>query len=95
MGKNASELVLFGHPFSSYCQKVLIALRENPIPFELRLLGGDERVWATELSTSMPIASSMPIIVRMLSVKPRKYIAPSVTSSEAGTASETISVVGR
>ena len=52
-------------------------------------------VITTELSTSMPIASSMPIIVRMLSVKPRKYIAPSVTSSEAGTASETISVVGR
>ena len=52
-------------------------------------------VITTALSTSMPIASSMPIMVRMLSVKPRKYIAPSVTSSDAGTASDTISVVGR
>jgi len=33
-------------------------------------------VITTELSTSMPIASSMPIIVRMLSVNPRKYMAP-------------------
>ena len=24
---------LFAHPFSSYCQKVLIALYENDIPF--------------------------------------------------------------
>lgn len=61
MGKNASELVLFGHPFSSYCQKVLIALRENPIPFELRLLGGDERIWA-ELAALWPIRR-MPVLV--------------------------------
>ena len=27
-------LVLYGHPFSSYTQKVLIALRENGTPFE-------------------------------------------------------------
>ncbi len=52
-------------------------------------------VMTTELSTSMPMASSMPIIVRMLMLKPRKYIAPSVTSSEAGTATVTITVVGR
>ena len=52
-------------------------------------------VITTELSTSMPMASSMPIIVRTLSVRPRKYIAPSVTSSDAGTARLTISVVGR
>ena len=52
-------------------------------------------VITTELSTSMPTASSMPIIVRMLSENPRKYMAPSVTSSDAGTARLTISVVGR
>ena len=52
-------------------------------------------VITTELSTSMPIASSMPIIVRTLSVNPMKYMAASVTSSEAGTATLTISVVGR
>ena len=31
-------LELYAHPFSSYCQKVLIALHENAIPFEMRLL---------------------------------------------------------
>ena len=25
---------LYAHPFSSYCQKVLVALYENAIPFE-------------------------------------------------------------
>ena len=29
---------LFAHPFSSYCQKVLIPLYENSTPFEFRLL---------------------------------------------------------
>ena len=29
---------LFAHPFSSYCQKALIALYENDIPFDFRLL---------------------------------------------------------
>ncbi|MBS0365174.1 MAG: glutathione S-transferase family protein [Proteobacteria bacterium] len=34
-------LVLFGHPFSSYTQKVLIALYENDLAFEFRNLGPD------------------------------------------------------
>ena len=29
---------LFAHPFSSYCQKALIAFYENGIPFEFRML---------------------------------------------------------
>ena len=29
---------LFSHPFSSYCQKVLIALYENDVDFEYRML---------------------------------------------------------
>lgn len=29
---------LFAHPFSSYCQKALIAFYENDIPFEYRML---------------------------------------------------------
>ena len=41
-------LKLYAHPFSSYCQKVLIALYENDTPFEFRMLaprrrGGDAR----------------------------------------------------
>lgn len=35
------SLVLYGHPFSSYTQKVLIALYENGTPFEFRSLGPD------------------------------------------------------
>lgn len=35
---------LYAHPFSSYCQKVLIALYENETPFAFRMLGpGHER----------------------------------------------------
>ena len=34
-------LALYGHPFSSYTQKVLIALYENDTPFEFRCLGPD------------------------------------------------------
>lgn len=32
------SLILHAHPFSSYCQKVLIALYENDTPFTLRVL---------------------------------------------------------
>ena len=35
-------LKLYAHPFSSYCQKVLIALYENDTPFEFRMLAPDD-----------------------------------------------------
>ncbi|WP_028221809.1 glutathione S-transferase family protein [Paraburkholderia oxyphila] len=35
------SLALYGHPFSSYTQKVLIALYENGTPFEFRTIGPD------------------------------------------------------
>lgn len=35
------SLALYGHPFSSYTQKVLIALYENHTPFEFRCIGPD------------------------------------------------------
>lgn len=31
-------ITLYAHPFSSYCQKVLVALYENEVPFEYRTL---------------------------------------------------------
>ncbi|HEV7732621.1 MAG TPA: glutathione S-transferase family protein [Candidatus Binatia bacterium] len=52
---------LYAHPFSSYCQKVLIALYENDIPFELRLLGGDAAVHA-EHEAAWPL-KKMPTLV--------------------------------
>lgn len=35
------SLALLGHPFSSYTQKVLIALYENALPFEFRTISPD------------------------------------------------------
>lgn len=34
-------LALYGHPFSSYTQKALVALYENGTPFEFRCIGPD------------------------------------------------------
>lgn len=36
-------LQLYGHPFSSYTQKALIAFYENAIPFEFKVLWTDEQ----------------------------------------------------
>ena len=53
-------LVLHGHPFSSYTQKVLIALYENGTPFTWRVLDGPEAF--AELATLWPIRL-MPVLV--------------------------------
>ncbi len=45
-------LILYSHPFASYCQKVLIALYENATPFSVRLLD-DEQGFA-ELAALWP-----------------------------------------
>jgi glutathione S-transferase len=53
---------LYAHPFSSYCQKVLIALYENDTPFEFRMLApGDERA-AAEHEALWPL-KRMPVLV--------------------------------
>jgi glutathione S-transferase len=53
---------LYAHPFSSYCQKVLIALYENGIPFEFRMLApGDERT-ESEHEALWPL-KRMPVLV--------------------------------
>jgi glutathione S-transferase len=53
---------LYAHPFSSYCQKALIALYENATPFEFRMLAvGDERA-AAELKALWPL-QRMPVLV--------------------------------
>ena len=44
------SLKLYAHPFSSYCQKVLIALYENATAFEMRLLAPDDPQAAAELA---------------------------------------------
>jgi glutathione S-transferase len=56
------SLTLFAHPFSSYCQKVLIALYENATPFELRLLAPDDPRTAAEHAALWPL-KRMPVLV--------------------------------
>lgn len=56
------SLVLYGHPFASYAQKVLIALYENATPHEFRLLGPDTSQNAAEWLRRWPIAK-FPLLV--------------------------------
>jgi glutathione S-transferase len=58
----AISLELYAHPFSSYCQKVLIALYENGTPFKLRLLDPDDRKTAAEHEARWPLRR-MPVLV--------------------------------
>lgn len=53
---------LYAHPFSSYCQKVLVALYENDVPFELRMLGPGAEAAAAELAALWPL-KRMPVLV--------------------------------
>jgi hypothetical protein len=43
------SLLLYAHPFSSYCQKVLIAFYESSISFSLRILNADDPEAAAQL----------------------------------------------
>jgi len=53
---------LYAHPFSSYCQKALIAFYENDIPFELRMLTPDDERTAAEHAALWPLRR-MPVLV--------------------------------
>ena len=48
-------LALYGHPFSSYTQKALIALYENATPFEFRCIGPDTPEHSAEWARRWPI----------------------------------------
>jgi glutathione S-transferase len=50
------SLALYGHPFSSYTQKALIALYENNTPFEFREIGPDTPQHAAEWMRRWPLA---------------------------------------
>ncbi len=49
------SLVLFGHLFSSYTQKALIALYENATPFEFRSIGPDTPQYSAEWLQRWPL----------------------------------------
>lgn len=55
-------LQLYAHPFSSYCQKVLVALYENDIAFEYRLLSHDDPSLMREFATLWPL-QRFPLLV--------------------------------
>jgi glutathione S-transferase len=55
-------LALYGHPFSSYTQKALIALYENATPFEFRVIGPETPEHAAEWQRRWPIGK-FPLLV--------------------------------
>ena len=56
------SLALYGHPFSSYTQKALIALYENDTPFEFRCIGPDTPEHAAEWMRRWPLLK-FPLLV--------------------------------
>lgn len=56
------SLQLFGHSFSSYTMKALIALYENQTPFEFRMLGPDHAENGAELARRWPIGK-FPLLI--------------------------------
>lgn len=54
--------VLFSHPFSSYCQKVLTALYENGTEFDTKTLGPDNPDAVAEWSNLWPV-KRFPIMI--------------------------------
>ncbi|GAB2515119.1 glutathione S-transferase family protein [Lysobacter humi (ex Lee et al. 2017)] len=56
------SLVFYGHPFSSYCQKVLIALYENATPFDYRVIAPDQPGATAAWATAWPLRK-MPVLV--------------------------------
>ncbi|MFP2961271.1 glutathione S-transferase family protein [Myxococcus sp. 1LA] len=56
------SLVLYGHPFSSYTQKVLIALYENGTPFEFRCIGPETPQHAADWARRWPLRK-FPLLV--------------------------------
>jgi glutathione S-transferase len=55
-------LQLFAHPFSSYCQKVLIALYADGTPFDYRMLDPDHPENGAEFGRLWPIGK-FPLLV--------------------------------
>ncbi len=53
---------LFAHPFSSYCQRVLIALYESGTPFQLKLLYNEAPESFAELTRPWPL-KNFPVLV--------------------------------
>jgi glutathione S-transferase len=55
------SLTLYYHPLASYCHKVLVALYENAIPFEKRLIDLGDEADRAELTAIWPVGK-FPVI---------------------------------
>lgn len=55
-------LILYAHPFSSFCQKALIAFYENAVPFQFRMLGPEDPEASAELGALWPLRR-FPVLV--------------------------------
>ncbi|RCS25139.1 glutathione S-transferase family protein [Phyllobacterium salinisoli] len=55
-------LELYAHPFSSYCQKALIAFYENGTPFVFRMLGSEDEEAVAEWQALWPL-KRFPVLV--------------------------------
>jgi len=55
-------LILYGHPFSSYTQKVLVALYENGTAYEFRCIGPETPQHTTEWLRRWPL-HKFPLLV--------------------------------
>jgi glutathione S-transferase len=55
-------LQLYYHPFSSYCQKALVALYENDVPFERQLVEGPDSAAMQRLAALWPM-KRFPVLV--------------------------------
>ena len=56
------SLILYAHPFSYYCQKVLVALYENETSFTFRMLGPENPDAFEELQGHWPVGK-FPVLV--------------------------------
>ncbi len=54
--------ILYAHPFSSYCQKALIAFYENETPFEFRMLSPEHPDILQEFEALWPV-KKFPVLV--------------------------------
>ena len=60
--KTCMSLLLYAHPFSSYCQKALVALYENETPFSFRMLAPEDQDTAAEFEKLWPL-KRFPVLV--------------------------------
>src|SRR5262249_5572100 len=56
------SLTFYGHPFSSYCQKALIALYENATPFGWRMVAPGDAAAMAELEALWPL-KRFPVLI--------------------------------